>query len=662
MPARTDDPARRLRAERRPLLAEPATDGVRGHLSARAVVALLDLLHEERVIDPDELAHLLDGEDVDRATGDVIARRIQRVRAQLVRAGRRRDELAALFASSRELAEQRDFDALLHGLVRRAHDLLDADLSWLSELDPATGELVVRTTTGTVSAQLDGVRVPAGHGMASFVADQRRPHSSTLYHADPDFRHDVGADSALLAEGVVSALAVPLVAGDDVIGTLFVTTRTEREFHADQVALLAAFADHGAVILQSARLLAQARTLAEQADESRRQLAHHVTAMERAQGDHAELTECVLRGESTVQVAATLAAAMQREIMILGDDGRPVPDAPARFPVDGCWRHPDVTAAIAESRRTGRYVPTSCPGVAGVVAVVAGSTSLGALLVARSTSRLTSVQHKTIEDAARIMALLRLKQDALADAEDRVRGDLLCDLVESGSRGNEEIRLRARSRGLNLDELTRIVVLSVGDRRAEAVRVLRGLSPRPALVAEHTGAVVAAFADTDPIDPERIRERVRARLGVGVLVVEAPLARSCDEIPDSYQEARRCLALLPALGIRDRAVSTAPYRLYMRLFEPDTRDIDEFVRATIGPPLDSDAERGTDLLHTVSTFAEHNASATRTARSLHLHPNTVLQRLDRVGKLLGEHWRDPDEFFRVHVAVRVHRLRREAVT
>jgi sugar diacid utilization regulator len=645
-------------ADRRSELALPSGDA--GSLSARAVITLLDLLDEERVTDPDVLSRLLAGEDVDRAVGHEITRRIQRVQAHLARAGRRRDELAALFASSRELAEQREFGELLGRLVRRAHDLLGADLTWLSEFDPANGDLEVRTATGTVSAHLEGVRVPAGQGLASFVVAHRRPHTSTRYHADPDFVHDVGADSALLAEGVVSTLAVPLIAGEDVIGTLIVATRTEMQFHLDQVALLTSFADHGAVILQGARQLAQARKLAEEADDSRRQLAHHVEAMERAHDHHAELTECVLRGEQTVQVAATLAAVMQREIMILDAEGTPTADSPAHFPVEGCWRHPEVAIAIAESRRTGRYVPTACPGVAGAVAVVAGSTSLGALLVSRNASRLTPGQHKTIEDAARIMALLRLKQDALADAEDRVRGELLNDLIESGTRSTDEIRLRARARGLDIDGLTRIFVLSVDDRQGEAIRALRGKAPRPALIAEHGGAVVMAFAGRDPVDAERIRETVRRRLRLPVLVVEAPKVRSCDEFAASYREARRCLAMLPALGIRDKAVTTAPYRLYMRLFEPDAQDIDDFVTATIGPLLDSDAQRGTDLLHTVSAFAEANASTTRTARLLHLHPNTVLQRLDRVGKLLGAHWRDPDEFFRVQVAVRVHTLRREA--
>ncbi|MQA13514.1 MAG: GAF domain-containing protein [Pseudonocardiaceae bacterium] len=649
-------------ADARPESVADATD--RGHhLSARTVEALLDLLNENGDTDPDEVQRVLDNDAIDPAVGQSITTRVQRIRAHLSRAERRRNELAALFASSRELAEQREVGPLLRRLTRRAHDLLGADLTWLAEIDPGSGELVVKTTTGTVSSELEGVRVQPGLGMAWFVAAHRRAHSTTQYHVDPGFPHDDGADRALAAEGVVSALAVPLVTGEDVIGTLFVAVRHEAEFQVDQVTLLTAFADHAAVILQGARLLTQARDLADEAEDSRRQLSRHVAAMERAHANHAELTDCVLRGEDAVQVAATLGRAMKRHVMILDDERAPYGESHVGFPGEDSWRHPAVDGALTESRRTGRFVPISSPQVAGVVAVVAGGTFLGALLIAHDTSALGPVEHKTIEDAARIMALLRLKQDALADAEERVRGELLGDLVDSEAADLDELRRRARARGTNLDELRRIFVLSVDSgRRREAIRAVNSLAEGPALVAEHAGAVVMALGKSNPLDVRRIWERVRTRLDTEVLVVEAPTAATCCEVPVRYREARGCLALLPALGVTDAGTTTTPYSLYARLFEPNAQDIDDFVTATIGPLLHSDRSRGTDLLQTVNTFAECNASKTRTARSLHLHPNTVMQRLERVGKLLGEGWRDPDVFFRIQVAARIDRLRQNATS
>jgi len=63
-------------------------------------------------------------------------------------------------------------------------------------------------------------------------------------------------------------------------------------------------------------------------------------------------------------------------------------------------------------------------------------------------------------------------------------------------------------------------------------------------------------------------------------------------------------------------------------------------------------------MSTLLGFVEANASPTRTARHLGLHPNTVLQRLDRISCLLGPQWRDPEPLFRIGVAVRLHGLAR----
>jgi DNA-binding PucR family transcriptional regulator len=42
---------------------------------------------------------------------------------------------------------------------------------------------------------------------------------------------------------------------------------------------------------------------------------------------------------------------------------------------------------------------------------------------------------------------------------------------------------------------------------------------------------------------------------------------------------------------------------------------------------------------------------------LHVHVNTVTQRLDRVAQLLGIDWQKPDRALEVQLALRLHRLK-----
>lgn len=47
-----------------------------------------------------------------------------------------------------------------------------------------------------------------------------------------------------------------------------------------------------------------------------------------------------------------------------------------------------------------------------------------------------------------------------------------------------------------------------------------------------------------------------------------------------------------------------------------------------------------------------------TARALHIHTNTLLKRIERIGDLLGHDWQQPDNALRLQLAVHLHDLDR----
>ena len=62
-------------------------------------------------------------------------------------------------------------------------------------------------------------------------------------------------------------------------------------------------------------------------------------------------------------------------------------------------------------------------------------------------------------------------------------------------------------------------------------------------------------------------------------------------------------------------------------------------------------------METLEAWFATGGRVRETAERLHVHPNTVVQRLDRVTELLGSDWRDPGRGLDVQLALRVHRLR-----
>ncbi|NEE47354.1 PucR family transcriptional regulator, partial [Streptomyces sp. SID8455] len=72
--------------------------------------------------------------------------------------------------------------------------------------------------------------------------------------------------------------------------------------------------------------------------------------------------------------------------------------------------------------------------------------------------------------------------------------------------------------------------------------------------------------------------------------------------------------------------------------------------------LDYDTARSTDLVTTLDAYFAQGASLTRTRTLLHVHVNTVVQRLERIGRLLGPDWNEPPRTLEIQLALRLHRL------
>lgn len=132
----------------------------------------------------------------------------------------------------------------------------------------------------------------------------------------------------------------------------------------------------------------------------------------------------------------------------------------------------------------------------------------------------------------------------------------------------------------------------------------------------------------------------------------APQAR---DVAAAYQEARRCAEALIALGRTGDGASAAGLG-FVGLLVGDGRDVRGFVDRTLGAVIEYDARRGTALTGTLAAYFGTGGSPSRTAETMHIHVNTVTQRLDRIGKLLGEGWLEPERALEIQLALRLHRL------
>ena len=92
--------------------------------------------------------------------------------------------------------------------------------------------------------------------------------------------------------------------------------------------------------------------------------------------------------------------------------------------------------------------------------------------------------------------------------------------------------------------------------------------------------------------------------------------------------------------------------------EHDGEDLERFLDATVGPLIRWDRSRSADLARTLLTYLDAGQSTAEASKALHIHPNTLRQRLERVAAVLPA-WRDPSRILEIHMALRLAALREE---
>ncbi|TDC11194.1 GAF domain-containing protein [Nonomuraea longispora] len=569
-----------------------------------------------------------------------------KVRDLLKRRARREAELSALYDTAGDLAALRDLDAVLEAIVHRARQLLATDIAYMTLHDPERGDTYMRVTDGSISAKFRALRLAMGAGLGGLVAQTAVPYATADYFADARFRHKDDIDDAVTEEGLVAILGVPLRLGQRVIGVLMAANRSARPFHQEEVSLLASLAAHAAVAIDNARLLQETRNALEELSHAHRTARAHGDAVERAALAHDRMTSLVLRGGGIENVAAVVTDVLGGSLAVLDDLGRALTGDVGKL-------DQEVFEAAQASRALGRTVRR---GDLLIASVDVGGEQLCTLVL-----RSDDADERILERAALVCALLLLFRRSVAEAEGRVRGELLDDLIaRPGSPGLAD---RARRLGVDLSAPHVVVVVKhAGQRERAAFWASSQATMWHGLAAGRGEEVVLLLPGDDAGgSAQRVAAELSASLhgpataGASGLPGEGGPPAGPQHVARAYLEARRCAEALLALGRAGEGASAAELG-FVGLLVGDGRDVRGFVRATLGPVIEYDARRGTALTATLAAYFGSGGSPSRTAEAMHIHVNTVTQRLDRVGRLLGEGWLTPERALEIQLALRLHRL------
>ena len=182
----------------------------------------------------------------------------------------------------------------------------------------------------------------------------------------------------------------------------------------------------------------------------------------------------------------------------------------------------------------------------------------------------------------------------------------------------------------------------------------------PGSLFDRRGNALRALLRVHPAGPERAVEGVRRAHAALATPVAIGLSSTCSGIAtfrEGFEEARQALLGTTVLT-REASVlgfdDLGAYKYILRIaLDGGIRD------ATIDAVsnlADYDLARGASLLRTLEEFLHRRGNISATSEALYVHPNTLRQRLRRIGELSGIDLRR-DDWLMVEIAVKLARLR-----
>ena len=293
-------------------------------------------------------------------------------------------------------------------------------------------------------------------------------------------------------------------------------------------------------------------------------------------------------------------------------------------------------------------------------------------------SELDEFDRLVLAYGADVCAIEMAKNRAIASAVEQARGDWI-QMWLSGTRADEDLlQTRAQQAGFPADAAYVTALFRASSEAGQALPLESLLSVArddlarrgiDGAVGQYVDVIVALYpidAD-DPAALGRIRQNIEALRGqlddrVDKGQVAAGISRQAAGLPGlraACREAKDAIGIAAELG--ERATTTyygdlKLYQLLLALKERNLGNLHQFYEDALGPLVEHDNRKQSDLIRTLSGFFAANGNLAKAAQELDVHRNTLVYRLERIADLTKLDLDDADNRLILHLALKTQRV------
>ncbi|UOQ94652.1 helix-turn-helix domain-containing protein [Halobacillus shinanisalinarum] len=583
-------------------------------------------------------------------------------------------EMKTMVDSIRSITSTLHLDQVLENIIRNALKVIPAaDAGYLMLYDPDEKKLKSKAPVG-FNDLIYQFNVKVGEAITGKVFEdgKGRIFNSRKELFDEMHTNNISAEnlqyiihSSKFTEG---AICVPISIDEERIGVMIIHQwKIKRKLTEHDLNLLQGFAVQAAIAIQNARFHTETSQRLEEITALSSELTKKNSQLEQRQEVHETLMSISLRNKGMNLLVDELEKMIDRKVWLFnGLDNTFYSTDPSSIPYFSIF---EVKTIFSKKRQAVHVkVVVQTENMFYLFPIYNGSVFLGCLIIQLNHS-LSKSDRITLEQGSSVIALELVKKQTVTTIYNRKTYEKFQELLQCEDLSH--LRKLGKESGLNPSSYWMICILEIPKYSVDTqyldvaiYQLISGVNTEfpstEKLAYGFYNKVILLISLPGPAELKRIHERlyvVREEWkNTDSQILRGGLSNVYDgleNIQKCYEEANKTLDYLNHRN-RTEIIRYEDIGLNRLFLNQPTEEIEQFINETLSP-LSPTNEKHKELEETLLIYMELNRSANKTADHLHIHINTLYQRLKKIEDLLNIDLRDSEDMLEIQLACHLKR-------
>jgi purine catabolism regulator len=421
-----------------------------------------------------------------------------------------------------------------------------------------------------------------------------------------------------------------------------------------------------------------------------RLLNHQFQVLSYSQELHQRLTQIVLNNQGLPEILTVLAELTKRTVRLV-DSGYHLlafatHPASKETPADGTVMEEFMalresgTLTTLERQKKAIEVASNTESVRPqiIVPVIAGDTISAYLSALGESHTFNDLNLAALHQAATLCSLVLLKEAAVREAEDRLKGDFLDDLLSGNFLSEEIVLRRARFLGyetiqrgmfmvLKINHFETIVnhvsepeIIQMKTRLVSLIRQLLSQRNVKSICRLQSGTVIVLLLEERFLSRAAsvelatdLKKEIEKKMIT--ITVSAGLGRPYQELGQlvtSYREGEKALKIAQKTYKYGGVFSFSDLGAFRLLLHSENEaELFSFYLDTVQKIVEDDRQNQGELLETLKVYLDENRNIKEAASKLFIHRHTLKYRLNKIARLTGMNLENSEDLLNLHLGI-----------